>query len=92
MKFGGIVDSGSEELLTFEKIPKNPRWPQAPRRPFSVNFFFKAHLLLQFESDLPETWYTCSLGEGARRLVCGFFYFRLERHQMAFLSKIRFGS
>ncbi len=34
MKCGGIVDSASGELLTFEKIPKNPRWPPAPRRPF----------------------------------------------------------
>ncbi len=36
MKFGGIVDSGSGELLTFEKIPKNQRWPPAPRRPFCI--------------------------------------------------------
>ncbi len=34
MKFGEIMHSGSGELLTFEKIPKNPRWPPAPWRLF----------------------------------------------------------
>ncbi len=48
----------------------------------SVNFFFKVYLLLQFESDLLETWYTCSLGERARCVFGGFLNFRLERHQV----------
>ncbi len=63
------------------------------RRPSSsVNFFFKVYLLLQFLSDLLETWYTCVLGEGARCAFGGFFDFRLERHLVAILFKIRFGS
>ncbi len=54
--------------------------------------FFKVYLLLQFEWDLLETWYTCSLDEGARCAFGGFFNFWLECHQVAFLSKIRFES
>ncbi len=36
------------------------------RMAYVRQLFFKVYLLLKFESDLLETWYTCSLGEGAR--------------------------
>ncbi len=92
MKFGGMMQSGSGKLLAVRKFPKNPRWPPARRRQFCDFVQWKGYLLLQFELDLLETWYTCSLDEGARCMFGGFFNFRLECHQVAFLSKIRFGS
>ncbi len=61
LKFGGIADSGSGQLLAVEKFPKNPRWPPAHRGPFCV-FVQRKVYLLQFALNLLETWYTCSLG------------------------------
>ncbi len=90
MKFGGIMQSSSGELLADRKFPKNPSWPPAPKRQFSGFVQRKGYLLLQFESDLSQTWYTCSVGYAPQNNLAGFFNFCLERLLVAILSKIGF--